>query len=101
MSINKLTRGITELTESFKIQNKHFSFTVDKRSGKVCEIINLHNGENINTEGADFIYLTDHDRNKILPKSLEADGVSLDSDDIIELSECENARCISKTEQEQ
>ena len=38
---------------------------------------------------------------KLLEKeSLEADGVSLDSDDIIELSECENARCISKTEQE-
>ena len=38
---------------------------------------------------------------KLLEKeSLEADGTSLDGDDVIELSECENARCISKTEQE-
>ena len=38
---------------------------------------------------------------KLLEKeSLEADGASLEGDGIIELSECENARCISKTEQE-
>jgi len=65
--------NFTETANAFKFSNKHFSFTVDRKNGKVLEIINLYNKENVNqtSETPEFIFLRDWDDNKILPVSLE------------------------------
>ena len=55
--------------------NRHFSVTLDKTC-KVIEIINLDTNENvIDTESdRDFVYLKAHDKSKIPPVSVKADG---------------------------
>jgi len=61
---------------NLKFENKHFSFTLDGENGRVLEIINLCNGENVNEENdnPEFIFLRDREDNKISPTSLCEDN---------------------------
>ncbi len=73
---NKTLDGVTETAKNITFANKHFSFTVEKRSGKVLEIINLYTNENINDNATNqhFIYLLSTEGAKIVPVGMSIDG---------------------------
>ena len=66
----------TETLNAYKFENKHFSFSLDKKNGNVLEFINLYTKEKVNAsaEPYEFIHLRDFDDNKILPTALEAEN---------------------------
>ena len=71
-----MNKNFTQDANVLKFENKHFYFTVSKSDGRVLEIINLYNGENVNSndESPEFIYLADHEDKKIRPVSLEPEN---------------------------
>ncbi|MBR5460302.1 MAG: S-layer homology domain-containing protein, partial [Clostridia bacterium] len=72
----KTLDGVTETSKNLTFTNKHFSFTVEKRSGKVIEIINRYTNEDINNnaKNPNFIYLVSDGGAKIVPVSMSIDG---------------------------
>ena len=68
--------GVDENSTSFIFKNKHFSLTLNKKTGKVTEILNLYNGENINSNSTSpqFLYLTDFEGKKSSPTNVASDG---------------------------
>ena len=72
----KTLDDVQENTSEFKLENKHFSMTINKKNGKVTSFINLDNGQDIlnNASSPQFIYITNQTGNKVFPTKLEKDG---------------------------
>lgn len=72
----KNLNGVTEDAKSVTIANKHISIKLEKRSGKILELKNLYNGEDINdkTANANFFYLVSKSGAKIVPVNIALDG---------------------------
>ena len=72
----KNLNGVKDDAKTITFTNKHFSFTIEKKSGKVNEIINLYTGENINdnANNPNFIYLVSRSGAKIVPVGMEIEG---------------------------
>ncbi len=67
--------GVTENSVSYKLTNKHFSMTILKKNGKISELINLDNSENVVMgTGSQFIYITTDNGRQINPTKLETEG---------------------------
>ncbi len=68
--------GITESTTDITIANKHFSFTIDKKNGKVTDIVNLATKTSVigTPTTPQFIYLVNEKDVNILPTKLELEG---------------------------
>ncbi len=68
--------GVEETDDAYTFKNKHFSFTVGKKGGKVENFINLYTGEDIlnNSTNPQFIYLLSQTGSKVIPTTLETVG---------------------------
>jgi len=68
--------GVEESENNYTFKNPHFSFTVNKKTGKVTKFINLYNNEDIisNKAAPYFIFVDNYDRDRIYPKKLETVG---------------------------
>ncbi len=66
--------GVEESSTEITLKNKHFSFSINKKNGKVTEFINLYTGENVNNGSQQFIYLNTYTGNKVLPTAVKLDG---------------------------
>jgi hypothetical protein len=68
--------GVVEDAKTYTIANKHISIKIEKRSGKVLQVINLYTGENINDNASDpnFFYLTSSAGGKIVPVGMATEG---------------------------
>ena len=68
--------GITESTTDITIANKHFSFTIDKKNGKVTDIVNLATKTSVigTPTTPQFIYLVNEKDVNIFPTKLELEG---------------------------
>jgi len=68
--------GVTVKGSDIIFANKHFSFTVNKKNGKVTNITNLYTGEDINSNASSpqFIYIVNASGAKVLPSSLEIEN---------------------------
>jgi len=73
----KTLDNVKETSNALTFANKHFSFDVNKKNGKLAKFINLEseNEVAITTSAAtQFIYLTNAKGNRVLPTRLEKDG---------------------------
>ena len=68
--------GVEEGKNDFTFKNNHFSIKVNKKNGKVVEILNLYDGKDVNANAAnpEFIYLTTKTGAKLAPKDMYIDG---------------------------
>ncbi len=68
--------GVEEKPTEFIFANKHFSFSVNKKNGKVTEFINLATGEDIlgTSTAPQFIYLMSASGGKLVPTNMETEG---------------------------
>ncbi len=70
--------GVTETSSAVEISNSHLKLTISKKNGKLLEVINLANGENVlNTAIPDFIYVNSADGSKLSPTTVAIDGNQL------------------------
>ena len=66
---------ITQNPDSLVFENKLFSFTVDRKNGRVTKAVNLYTGKDVTSpDSSEFIFLSDYDEKKIPPISLERDN---------------------------
>ncbi len=70
---SKNLNGVTDEAKTLTFTNKHFSIVIEKKSGKVTEIINLYTGENINdnANNPNFIHLISRAGAKVVPVGME------------------------------
>ncbi len=68
--------GVDETSKTIEIENETVKIVINKKNGKVTEIINKYNGENINQNSSIpyFIYLTSNSGNAIAPVGMSIDG---------------------------
>jgi len=66
--------GVEDTGANIKFQNKHFSFLVNKKSGKVTSFINLYTNEEVLKNSEPFIYLNTATGNKVSPTGFVLDG---------------------------
>ncbi len=68
--------GVKETATTYTFANKHFSFELNKKNGKVSKITNLLTGEDItqNASSPHLIYINNAKGNKVLPTSIVTDG---------------------------
>ena len=68
--------GVEESATDYTFKNPHFSFTVNKKTGKVTHFINLYTNEDIisNKSAPYFIFVDNYDREKVYPQNLETVG---------------------------
>ena len=71
---NASLEGVEDGASEITFKNKHFSFSINKKNGKVTEFINLYTGENVNNGSQQFLYLNTDTGNKVLPTSVKLDG---------------------------
>ncbi|MBR5460418.1 MAG: S-layer homology domain-containing protein, partial [Clostridia bacterium] len=71
---NATLDGVEESSSEITFKNKHFSFSINKKNGKVTEFINLYTGENVNNGSQQFLYLNTDAGNKVLPTAVRLDG---------------------------
>ncbi len=66
--------GVSETAKELSFKNKHFEIVLNKKNGNISKIINLYNGENINSLTYQFIYLMNDFGTKLLPTGMSIEG---------------------------
>jgi len=67
---------VSENASSYTFENKHFSFTVAKKNGKVTKIVNKYTDEDINLPSSNyqFIHLVTESGAQVIPTAMETEG---------------------------